>query len=111
MAGHRLRREIVCNEITNGMVNRAGITYALPMQEQTGAMAADAARAYTILREVFAMPEFWSSIESLDNQVPAVLQLSTPGYRATRPPWSAAGISSPSRSPERQLIFRCYRWR
>ncbi len=76
MPRHRLRREIVCTAITNSLVNRMGSTFAHRMQEETGADASTVARAYTIARESYDMENLWSAVESLDNKVPASVQIS-----------------------------------
>ncbi len=76
MDGHRLKREIIATQITNGMVNRMGASFALRMHEDTGATAAEVARAYTIAREIFRGREFWDRVEALDNKVDTELQIS-----------------------------------
>jgi glutamate dehydrogenase len=45
------------------------------MQEETGAPAADIARAYAVAREVFDMRPFWEHVEALDNAVEADTQI------------------------------------
>ena len=76
MGDHRLKREIIATQVTNSMVNRMGASFALRMHEDTGATAADIARAFTIAREIFKAREFWSKIEALDNKVASELQIS-----------------------------------
>ncbi|MCP4326859.1 MAG: NAD-glutamate dehydrogenase [Alphaproteobacteria bacterium] len=71
---HRLRREIVATVATNSMINRAGITFAHEVMDQTGAASSDVARAYTISRTIFSMRDLWAAIEALDNKVPAAVQ-------------------------------------
>ena len=71
IAGHRLSREIISTVVANGLANRAGITFAFRLSEETGSDAEDIARAYTIAREVYKMESLWSAIEDLDNQVSA----------------------------------------
>jgi len=71
---HRLRREIIATVVTNGMVNRVGITFVHECREKTGMAAADVARAYTISREVLAMRDLFVAVEGLDTKVPAALQ-------------------------------------
>jgi glutamate dehydrogenase len=71
---HPLRREIVVTALTNSIVNRMGPSFVTRAQEETGASAAEIARAYTIAREVFDMRRCWESIEALDNRVPAAVQ-------------------------------------
>ena len=75
IAGHRLRREIIATHVTNSTVNRVGPTFVLRMAEETGARATEIARAYTIVRDAFGLRRAWSDIESLDNRVPAELQV------------------------------------
>ncbi|MGA9573894.1 MAG: NAD-glutamate dehydrogenase [Lysobacterales bacterium] len=76
MDGHRLKREIIATQVTNSLVNRMGASFALRMHEDTGASAAEVARAFTIAREIFRAREFWSRIEALDNKVGCKSQIS-----------------------------------
>ncbi|MGH3038479.1 MAG: NAD-glutamate dehydrogenase, partial [Gaiellaceae bacterium] len=75
MDGHRLRRELIATTVTNSLVNRAGITFAFRLTEETGAAPPDIARAYIVARETFDMRELWTAIEELDSTIPAELQL------------------------------------
>jgi glutamate dehydrogenase len=45
------------------------------MHEDTGASAAEVARAFTIAREIFRARDFWGRIEALDNKVASNLQI------------------------------------
>jgi glutamate dehydrogenase len=74
IAEHRLRREIIATVVTNSMINRVGATFVNTIEEQTGAVPSDIARAYTIVRDVFGLHALWEGIESLDTKVPAALQ-------------------------------------
>ena len=76
MDGHRLKREIIATQVTNSLVNRMGVSFALRMHEDTGASAAEVARAYTIAREIFKARDFWNRIEALDNRVACKSQIS-----------------------------------
>ncbi|MBC7984475.1 MAG: NAD-glutamate dehydrogenase, partial [Candidatus Obscuribacterales bacterium] len=71
---HRLRREIIATAITNSLVNRMGPTFALRVQEDTGADAGAIARAYTTAREAFEMRDLWQQIEALDTKIHAAIQ-------------------------------------
>jgi glutamate dehydrogenase len=71
---HRLRREIIATQVTNSMINRTGPTFVSEMSERTGKDTPEIARAYTIVREVFQLRKIWSTIEALDNLVPAETQ-------------------------------------
>ena len=75
IAGHPLHREITATIVTNNLVNRAGITFVSEMQARTGRAAPEAARAYTIVREVFDLRALWAEIEALDNKVAARTQI------------------------------------
>jgi glutamate dehydrogenase len=75
MAGHRLRRELIATYVTNSLVNRAGITFPFRLIEETGAEAADVARAYTVAREVFDLRALWTAVEELDSTLAADVQL------------------------------------
>jgi glutamate dehydrogenase len=80
---HRLRREIIATATTNSLVNRMGPTFVPRAQEDTGALPAQVARAYTAAREIFAMRATWEQTEALDNRVPAKLQYEA-AYQTSR---------------------------
>jgi glutamate dehydrogenase len=71
---HPLRREIIATATTNSLVNRMGPSFVLRVTAETGADAAQIARAYTIAREAFGMRARWAAIEALDNRVAAAVQ-------------------------------------
>jgi glutamate dehydrogenase len=75
MQRHRLRREIIATRVANGIVNWMGSTFVYQMAEETGATAADIARAFTAAREVFDARSLWSGIEALDNQIARETQI------------------------------------
>jgi glutamate dehydrogenase len=75
LARHRLRREIVATRVTNGIVDRAGITFAFRLHEDTGAPPADIARAYAVARDVFDLGGFCADVEALDIEVAASTQI------------------------------------
>jgi glutamate dehydrogenase len=72
---HRLRREIIATRVTNGVVDRAGITFVFRLQEDTGATPADIARACAVARDVFDMGALWAEVEGLDLEVAATVQI------------------------------------
>ena len=57
---HRLRRELIATIVANQLVDRAGMTFAFRLAEETGAEAPQLARAYAVAREVFEMRSFWA---------------------------------------------------
>jgi glutamate dehydrogenase len=72
--GHALRREILTTALVNAMANRAGISFAFRMAEETGASAADIVRAHDTAWEVFEQASVWDAIAALDHRVPAEAQ-------------------------------------
>ena len=66
---HPLRRQIIINEIANAMINRGGVSFVYRAEEETGATAAQIARAFHVVRSVFAMPDYIAQVEALDNEV------------------------------------------
>ena len=71
---HPLRRQIITTVVVNDMVNRGGISFAYRASEETGAGPVEVARAYSVAREAFALPDFWAQVEQLDNEVPTAAQ-------------------------------------
>ncbi len=71
---HPLRREIVTTWLVNDLVNRGGITFAFRAGEEVGASPAEVARAYTVARAVFRLPDYWARVEALDDEVPTRAQ-------------------------------------
>ncbi len=71
---HPLRREIVATGVVNELINRGGITFVFRSAEETGATPVEAARAATVVREVFDLPGFWRRVEAIDNLVPTTAQ-------------------------------------
>jgi len=72
---HPLKREIIANQITNGIINRMGSTFWLRMHDASGHHPADIARAYTAAREIFAARTLWREVEALDNRLGAAVQI------------------------------------
>ncbi|MBT0587115.1 NAD-glutamate dehydrogenase [Alteromonas oceanisediminis] len=75
MQNHPLRGEIIATKLTNEIVNDMGLNYVFRMQEETGATVADVATAYSVVKAIFGIGDLWSSIEDLDNAIPADTQL------------------------------------
>jgi glutamate dehydrogenase len=74
LASHPLRREIVTTWVTNDLVNRGGMTCVHRVQEETGASPVEAVRAFSVVREIFRLEDYWDSIEALDNVLPTSVQ-------------------------------------
>ncbi|MGQ7248157.1 NAD-glutamate dehydrogenase [Halomonas sp. V046] len=73
---HRLKREIVANQVANDLVDHMGIVFVRRLIDSTGMGRADIARAYVIARDSFQLPRLWNQIEALDNQVSTDIQYS-----------------------------------
>jgi glutamate dehydrogenase len=79
---HTLRREITATALVNGLVNRAGTTFAFRIGEETGAHGPDIVRAHETARAVFDQDALWRDIESLDETLSVDIQ--TEMYLASR---------------------------
>lgn len=75
LSEHRLRREIMCTQVANDIVNRMGLNFVLRQQKATGAPVEDVARAYTAVMEIFGISSLWDSIEALDFTVSTDVQI------------------------------------
>jgi glutamate dehydrogenase len=82
LPSHPLAREIITTVVVNDMINRSGTTFVHRAIEETGAEVAQIVRAYSVVREVFGLPQLWARIESLDNVVPTTAQHA--GYQEIR---------------------------
>ncbi|MGD2076395.1 MAG: NAD-glutamate dehydrogenase [Gammaproteobacteria bacterium] len=71
---HRLRREILASTVANRLINRMGATFVFRLQEDLGADAAAAARAYHVAWEVYGMRRLWSAVARLDTGVADAVQ-------------------------------------
>ncbi len=71
---HRLSREILATLIANNIINRMGPTFVQRVQSDTGADTVTIARSYVVARELCQASDIWSTIESLDYQIPATIQ-------------------------------------
>jgi glutamate dehydrogenase len=72
---HRLRREIVATQLANSMINRGGPSLMVRIADQTGAAPADIAFAFAAVRDSYGMTALNTAVDSLDNVVPAKVQL------------------------------------
>ncbi len=76
MYNHRLKREIVSNQLANDLVHHGGIAFIHRLIDSSGAEAAEIARAYVVARDVFGIHNLWSQIEQLDYLVSSEVQYS-----------------------------------
>ncbi len=74
LAEHPLRRELIATIVANDVVDSQGITFVSRAIAETGAEAADVARAFRIAREVTGADTRWAEIEALDGVIDPVVQ-------------------------------------
>ena len=60
--------------ISNDLVNHAGMTFVFRAQEETGASPLEIVKAYSVVREVFCLDDYWDEISGLDNKLPTDVQ-------------------------------------
>jgi len=72
---HRLRREILAASLSNRLVNRFGSTFAFALQEELGVNAADLARAYAAVWEIYGLARLWSAVAKLDTAIPDAIRI------------------------------------
>jgi len=96
---HPLRRELVATGLTNRMVDRAGISMVLRLQEETSAAVADIVAAHVAAWRTLDLDELWSAAIGLPDELdPAtrsamLLEVKRLGERATR--WILRNRRSP----------------
>lgn len=74
IAQHPLRRELAATIVANEIVNDLGITWASRLAFETGAEAAEVARAFFLARDVTGAVERWADVEALDGTIDPTLQ-------------------------------------
>ncbi|HEY6257233.1 MAG TPA: NAD-glutamate dehydrogenase, partial [Xanthobacteraceae bacterium] len=67
---HRLRREIIATQLANSIINRGGPSFAIRIEDQTGAPAARMAAAFAAVRDSYGMTALNAEIDALDNKIP-----------------------------------------
>ncbi len=72
---HRLLPEIVATQVANDLINNLGINAVHRLVDSSSVNIFDIAKAYVVARDVFSFEDIQMLIESLDNKVPAKLQM------------------------------------
>ncbi|MGB1648763.1 MAG: NAD-glutamate dehydrogenase [Cycloclasticus sp.] len=72
---HRLRDEIVINQVVNSLVNRLGPSFAFRMRDEAGATIDEVIKNYKIACDIFNTAGLWNDIEMLDNHVSPNVQV------------------------------------
>ncbi len=73
---HRLRKEIIANQLINDMVNKLGIIFPLRIMDETGAPIGQVLKSFIVAVEIFDTRSFWSEIEDQDGLVDKEIQQS-----------------------------------
>lgn len=71
---HQLRSEIIATQLTNSIVNKAGITFVNQIASETGFPAVDVVRNFIIVCDAFSLDEIWDEIELLGNKISSEVQ-------------------------------------
>ena len=72
---HQLRNEIIATELTNFVVNRAGITFINQLCLDSGFSVVDVVKNFIIACDSFRLREVWEEIEKLDGKILPQIQL------------------------------------
>ncbi len=72
---HRLSPQILATLIANDIVNRMGPAFVRRVQIDTGASVTTIARAYTVARQICRAGTLNRTIQELDNEIPASVQM------------------------------------
>lgn len=70
MERHRLKREIICTQISNAVINEMGMNFVHRLKDETGGSAADIVLAYTVAKEAFDINKVRQGIFELPASVP-----------------------------------------
>ncbi len=73
--GHQLRREIIATHLGNRLIGQMGLSFHLSLSMLMGADVPDIARAWLVAERLMQSDQLMQSIEALDNQVDAGVQL------------------------------------
>lgn len=71
---HQLRKEIIATQITNLVVNRAGITFVSQICQDSGFSISDVVKNFIIACDSFRLREIWSEIEQTTGKVSPEIQ-------------------------------------
>ncbi|NBV05794.1 MAG: NAD-glutamate dehydrogenase [Proteobacteria bacterium] len=69
LISHQLRNEIIATQLTNFVVNRAGITFVSQLCQESGFAIDDVVKSFIIACDSFRLREIWEKIEKLDGKV------------------------------------------
>lgn len=65
---HQLRKEIITTQVTNIIVDRAGMMFVDQISQETGFGVSEVVKCFIIATESFGLHEIWKEIESLNGE-------------------------------------------
>ena len=72
---HQLKKEIICTQITNFIVNHTGITFINQICQDTGFSTIEVVKAFIIACDSFGLRQMWIEIEDLDGKIAHHIQM------------------------------------
>ncbi len=63
---HRLRRDIICTQLSNDFVTKMGITFTYEIYQQFGVSSVEVVKAFVIVNELFDFQSIFSEIDKLE---------------------------------------------
>ncbi len=75
LENHRLKREIIANQLANYTANCMGVTFITEMKRFNHAELSDIMKAFVSIRDIYEFESHWQSIEALDFKIDHKVQL------------------------------------
>ena len=75
MQSHRLRREIIANQLANYIINRMGMSFVFRAQEELPTSVSEVVRAWWVAMHLVGAEQHFRHVESLDGRVSAEEQV------------------------------------
>jgi len=72
---HQLKKEIIATQITNFVVNRAGISFISQISRDTGFGSIEVVKNFIVASDSFRLRENWQEIENLDGKIDPEIQM------------------------------------
>ncbi|MBZ2190366.1 NAD-glutamate dehydrogenase [Alcanivorax sp. JB21] len=72
---HRLRRQIIATILANAVVNRMGFSFVHRLAEDHDFNPAHVVKSHAMAHAIYDGDTYWATLDTLDNQVDAALQL------------------------------------
>ena len=72
---HQLKKEIIATQITNFVINRAGISFISQISRDSGFGSVEVVKNFIIAADSFRLREVWQEIENLDGKIDPEIQM------------------------------------